>query len=250
MTRALTVLIGACGIAACGLARGALAAEHAHPQEHGADVGDVAGSMRGHMNDDPLRAFALADRLEWRSDGGGDAAAWDVLGWIGKDANRLWLRSEGERSRDITEGANLEALWGKPVARWWDLLVGLCHDFEPGAARTWAAFGVTGLAPYGFETQLTAYVDGHGATLLQAELEYELLLTQRWILQPRGEAKLFGRRDAARSTAAGLAESTLGLRLRYELRREFAPYAGVEWTWRGSGYDDQLALVAGIRAWL
>ncbi len=98
-------------VAMLGLAYGARAAEPEH--DHGTAEAMPAASMHGHMNEDSLRAFALADRLEWRTDGT-DALAWDVLGWIGTDANRLWLRSEAERARGITEDASVEALWGHP----------------------------------------------------------------------------------------------------------------------------------------
>jgi copper resistance protein B len=207
-------------------------------------------AMHVHRGGDPLRGLLLADRLEWQGDARDGQAAWDVIGWAGHDASRLWLRAEGEREHGTTQASTLEAFWGRPVARWWDLLIGVRHDLDPGAARTWGAVGLVGMAPYEFDVRLTAYVGEGGATSLRAEVEYDLLLSQRLVLQPRVEARLFGGRDTPRAQSSGLSETSLGLRLRYELAREFAPYAGLEWARRDGGRDDRLTAVLGIRAWL
>jgi len=212
-------------------------------------IGAEHDAMTQHMDDDPLRFFVLADRLEWQSDGAEDRAAWALTGWIGKDENRLWVRADGERGEGATEESDVEALWGRPLSRWWDLLAGVRHDFAPGGSRNWAALGVTGLAPYEFDVELTAYVGERGTVALSADIEYELLLTQRWVLQPRVEAMWFSRDDGRHRAESGLSKSALGLRLRYEIRREFAPYLGVEWS-RSGDTRDTLAFVAGVRAWL
>lgn len=207
------------------VASGAFAAEPAHE----------------HMIDDPLRAFVLVDRLEWQSGGADDRLAWEVDGWIGKDANRLWVRTEGERAGGTTESSALEVLWGRPIARWWDVVAGVRHDFEPGSSRNWGALGVVGIAPYDFEMKLTGYLGEHATAALQASAEVDLLLSRRWILQPRVEASWWGNGETA--------EGTAGVRLRYEIRRELAPYAGVEWQRPFEGRD-ALRFVAGLRAWL
>ena len=85
--------------------------------------------------------------------------------------------------------ADLEVLYGRPLARWWDVVAGIRHDFEPGAAQTWAAIGVIGLAPQKFEVEATAYVGASGRTAARVEVEYELLLSNRLILQPLVEAQ-------------------------------------------------------------
>lgn len=209
-----------------------------------------------HAHGDPLVWMVQVDRFEYTQ---GDALAWSGKAWIGRDRGRLWLRSEGERSHGHAD-ASLEALWGRPLDAWWDVLAGLRHDNAgPGPARDWLALGVQGLAPYKFEVQATAYLGSGGRAMLRAEAEYELLLTNRLILQPRLEAVLNGRADPARGTGAGLAQTSQGLRLRYELRREFAPYLGYAWTQRHGGTADQARLrgepvrdhgwVAGVRFW-
>ena len=220
----------------------------AFPDLHGHD-------MSAHMDDDPFAWTVMADRLEWQQ---GNALAWEGSAWFGHDRGRLWLRSEGEReSGHATEG-NVEALWGKPVNAWWDLLAGVRHDIG-NDGRDWLALGVQGLAPYKFEVQATAYLGERGQSMLQGEVEYELLLTNRLILQPRIEATAHGRSDAVRGIGSGLGEVDAGLRLRYEVRREFAPYFGIERAVRfgktadfarAAGHDaHETRWVAGVRFW-
>ena len=217
---------------------------------------DLSGhDMSAHMDDDPFVWKVMGDRLEWQQ---GNALAWEGSAWFGHDRGRLWLRSEGEReSGHATEG-NVEALWGKPVNAWWDLLAGVRHDIG-NDGRDWLALGVQGLAPYKFEVQATAYLGERGQSMLQGEVEYELLLTNRLILQPRIEATAHGRSDAVRGIGSGLGEVDAGLRLRYEVRREFAPYFGIERAVRfgktadfarAAGHDaHETRWVAGVRFW-
>jgi copper resistance protein B len=130
---------------------------------------------------------------------------------------------------------------------------------RPGAAQTWAAFGVQGLAPYWFDVQVTAYVGAGGRTQLEADVEYDLLLTNRLILQPRVGALVSGTADPERGLGAGLGSTELGVRMRYEIRREFAPYLGVSWdrlyggtaeaVRAGGGTAGRARLVGGVRAW-
>lgn len=174
-----------------------------------------------------LNSLVVVNRLEaWDADPG-TGAAWEAEGWVGSDLNRLWLRTEGERTGGHTEAADIELLYGRSVAAWWDVVAGLRQDFEPGESQTWAAFGVQGLSPYKFEVQATAYLGESGRTAARLEIEYELLLTNRLVLQPLVELSLFGKDDPARGVGSGLATAEAGLRLRYEISRRFAPYVGV-----------------------
>jgi copper resistance protein B len=224
---------------------------------------DLSGhDMSAHMDDDPFVWMVLVDRLEWQQASSDHALAWDAKAWLGHDDNRLWLRSEGrgeppEHGR--VEHADIEALWGKPISPWWDVLFGVRHDFNPSPSQTWAAIGVQGMAPYKFDVQATAYVGEGGQTAAQVEVEYDVLLTNRLILQPRIEAIAYGRDDAERGIGSGLSEVDAGLRLRYEIRRDFAPYVGIEWG-RSYGRSADFAraegeeiedtrLVAGVRFW-
>lgn len=227
------------------------------PEERIAAFPDLGGmTMAGHMNDDPFNAMLLVDRLEWQEN---NALVWDVSAWAGRDENKLWLRSEGERRSDRVEHAGVELLWGRPLSRWWDWFAGLRHDTAPSDGRTWAALGVQGFAPYKFEVQATLYLGEPGRVAARFEIEYELLLSQRLILQPRLEANLYRQDAAVSGTRRDLDDVSVGLRLRYEIRREFAPYVGIERTHRfgdavGVARErredaDDTRLIAGLRIW-
>lgn len=184
--------------------------------------------VAGHaVHDRGIHSFFLLDRLEaWDADPG-DALAWEAQGWIGGDLHRVWLRSEGERIGGDTESAELEVLYGRGIARWWDLVAGVRHDFAPGASRDFVALGVQGLAPGKFEVGATAYLGERGQSATRLEAEYELLLTNRLILQPQVEINAYGKDDPSRGIGAGLSTAEVGLRLRYEFTRKFAPYIGL-----------------------
>ena len=211
------------------------------------------------MNDRERTGMVLFDQLEWRNTAEGNAFAWDAEGWYGGDTNKVRVRSEGERVGGTTQGARADLLWDHVFARWWSVQAGGRQDFGTGPGRTWAAIGVEGLAPYWFNTEATFYVGEQGRTAVRLKAEYELLFTQRLILQPEAEANLYGTADSARRLGSGLSDLEIGLRLRYEIRREFAPYIGVVWARqfgktadrvRESGGDpSDVQLVAGLRAW-
>jgi copper resistance protein B len=125
------------------------------------------------------------------------------------------------------------------------------EDFRPGDARSWLAVGVMGLTPYRFNVQATAYIGDAGRTALRVEAEYDMLLTNRLILQPRLELDAYGKDDPSRGVGSGISSVEVGLRLRYEIRREFAPYAGVAWVNRYGYTNDvhELQALAGLRIW-
>ncbi len=210
-------------------------------------------------DDNALNYFVLFDQLEWQS-GSGDALGWDTKGWIGRDRERLWFRTEGEREGSRLAHAEAQLFYGRSIARWWDALAGVRQDARPGDAQTWVGVGLQGLAPYWFEVEATAYVSTAGRTHLRLKTEYELLVTNRLILQPLVEANVYGRADRSRGLGAGLSAVEGGLRLRYEFRREFAPYVGVTWQRRLFGAADQARangartgnarLALGLRLWL
>jgi copper resistance protein B len=232
-------------------------------EDRAAAFPDLAGhDMSGHMDDDPFVWMVSVERLEWQQASSEHALAWDAKAWFGHDDNRLWLRTEGRGEpprHGRVEHSDIEALWGKPLTPWWDVLFGVRHDFDPAPSQSWVAVGVQGMTPYKFEVQATAYVGEGGQTAAQVEVEYDLLLTNRLILQPRVEATAYGRDDPRRGIGSGLSELDAGLRLRYEVRREFAPYIGVEWgrsfgrtidfsREHGEEIEDT-RVVAGVRFW-
>jgi copper resistance protein B len=218
------------------------------------------GPMKGmDMADSAPLGMLLIDQLEYTNGKNADGLSWEAEGWYGNDANKLWVRTEGDRSGGKVEDADLEAFWNHNVATFWSTQLGLRQDFGEGPARTWAAFGVQGLAPYWFELEATAYVGDAGRTAARLRAQYELLVTQRLILQPDFEVNLYGKDDPARRIGSGLSDAQLGLRLRYEFSRQFAPYIGVNWNRRIGTTADYARedhqplldrqIVVGVRVW-
>ncbi len=225
-----------------------------------ADRAAVYKSPGGHeVHDTALNSFFIFEKLEWQDADDGSALNWEAQGWIGGDVDRLWLRSEGERTNGKTEEAEVQALWGHSISPWWDLVGGVRQDFKPGDPQTWAAFGIQGMVLYNFEAQATAYLGEGGQTAARLEGDYDILLTNKLILQPTAEFNFYGKNDPERGVGSGLSESAIGLRLRYEIRPEFAPYVGVTWNRaygktadyaRDEGEDSNEArLVLGVRVW-
>jgi len=207
------------------------------------------------------RNFGLVqlNRFETWDAGDGGGLLWEGQGWFGGDLNKLWVRSEGERVDGATEAADVEVFYGRTVARWWDVVTGVRQDFDPGSSQAWAAVGVVGLAPQKFEISATAYVGDAGRTAARLEVEYDLLLTNRLIAQPLLELNLLGEDDPERRLGSGVTTAEIGLRLRYEVTRRFAPYLGVVYERAyGSTADfrqedgehvDDTRVVAGLRVW-
>jgi copper resistance protein B len=201
----------------------------------------------------------LFDQLEWQSAGDGTGVNLDSKGWVGRDRDRLWFRAEGDGEDSRVGEAEAHVFYGRQFARWWDVVGGVRQDFGAGPSRTWAAIGIQGLAPYWFEVEATAYIGASGRTHFRGEVEYELLLTNRLVLQPLVEVEVFGKSDPERGIGPGLSTTDMGLRLRYEFRREVAPYIGVTWNRKygqtadfaeAAGEDSASArLVAGLRLW-
>lgn len=205
--------------------------------------------------------FVQGDRLEYRSNGGEPLFLWDAQGWWGGDRSKLWLKTEGEYAfeEDAFEEAEVQALWSRAISTFFDFQAGVRHDFAPGDDRTFGVLGVQGLAPYWFEIDAAAFVSDDGDVSARIEVEYELMLTQRLILQPRTELNFAVQDVAEYGVGSGLSTAELGARLRYEIKREFAPYIGVDWTRsvgetadfvRADGGDpSSVSFVAGLRLW-
>lgn len=221
----------------CAVLLAGICAMQAHAQDaHG------GMAMIDHMNDDPVEYMVLLDRLEFRDASSATPFVWDAKAWVGQDRNRIYLRSEGEAANGTTDEATVEAFWARPISRWWNLALGVREDFRPGDSQGWLAVGVMGLAPYRLNVQATAYLGDAGRTALRVEAEYDMLLTNRLILQPRLEVDAYGKDDPSRNIDSGLSMD-LGLRLRYEIRREIAPYMGITWD------THELQALAGLRIW-
>ena len=205
-------------------------------------------------------ASLWVDRLEAVQVNGQTSAAYEMQAWFGKDYSRAVLKAEGHVENGALEEGSTELLWSKAVSSFWNRQIGVRTDGGQGPTRNWLAFGYQGLAPFWFEVDATAYLGEDGRTALGLEAEYELMLTQKWVLQLSAEADLYGKDDPAAGIGPGLSEIATGVRLAYEFKREFATYVGVEWAGKfggtadyaiaGGGKSSATKAVAGIRFWL
>ncbi|WP_346837541.1 copper resistance protein B [Microbulbifer sp. SAOS-129_SWC] len=197
------------------------AADIHQEQKHAPNLADHV------MDHDHPLAMVRLDQLEARENDGG---ALEGDAWYGNDRDKLWLKADWERGDGDTEKAELQALYSRAIAPYWDLQMGVRHDFEAeSSSRNWATIGLNGLAPYFFEINPALFVGDNGDSALRLQAEYELLFTQRWILSPEFEADVFGQNDREAGTGAGLTNVEVGLRLRYEITPQFAPYFGVHY---------------------
>jgi len=196
------------------------------------------------------------DRLEYNESN--DSLLFDLQGWYGTTYDRFVIKAEGDIVDSRLEESQTDLLWSHAISSYFDTQLGVRLDqYDEGSNRQWLALGIQGLAPYWFETDVTAYIGDSGRTALAIEADYELLFTQRLILQPRVALTLYGEDDPDNNLGSGVSDLALGLRLRYEITRQFAPYIGVEWTdsygktadyRQAAGQDiSDTQLVAGLR---
>lgn len=201
----------------------------------------------------------MANILEW-APGDGDAWRWEGEAWFGADINRLVIKTEGEaRSGEGVEHAEVQALYARSIGPYFNLQAGVRQDIRPRPSRTYATVGIEGLAPYWFEVEGAVFLSDQGEVMARLEGSYDLRLTQKLILQPRLEANFAAQNTDELEIGSGLSDMAFGLRLRYEVRREFAPYVGVSWERkfgntadyaRAAGHETSDArLVVGLRAW-
>jgi copper resistance protein B len=217
------------------------------------------------LHEQELLAHLIFNEFEGRfggSDFGGSNREfrWEGEGWIGGDYDKLWIKSEGTlQGNGSLEDGQHQFLYDRAITTYFDLQVGLRSDIDSRPTRNWAAFGIQGLAPYFFDLELTGYVSGQGHLAAKLEAFYDLLLTQRLILQPQIEVNLYSKADPARMVGAGFSEIDTGLRLRYEFSRKFAPYLGVAYEGkfgqtanlarRAGESTGSVRFVAGLRLW-
>ena len=218
-----------------------------------------APAAQSHAEADPVVSMFAVNQLEQLKDGDESEITWDIDAWLGKDLEKLWIKTSGDYSDGARQSSELEVLYSKGITTYWDAQAGWRGDFTDTEPRHWFALGLQGLAPYFFETALTFYIGEHGQTALRLNTEYELLFTQKLILTPEIETNIYGRNDRETETGSGLGDIETGLRLRYEFTRKFAPYIGVNYHKeygktaeyrRNAGKDTEvLSWVMGLRFW-
>jgi copper resistance protein B len=225
---------------------------------------EATAAVRRHMqmhHGGGVLTYVEGERLEYQSNEGDPVFLWDAQGFSGGDLNKFWVKTGGEYdfAADEFEEAEVQGLFSRAIGSFWDVQAGVRHDFAPCEGRTYGVIGVQGLSPYLFEIDAAVFVSGHGDVTARLEAEYELLLTQRLILQPRAELNVAFQDVPAVETGSGLSTAEAGIRLRYEIRREFAPYVGVSWAKsvgdtadfvRAAGADaSAVSVVVGLRFW-
>lgn len=215
--------------------------------ERGSGVFVPPGVHKLHLGDEhPFASFTM-NRLEraWVRQGG-NFNAYDAQFKLGSGFNHLLVKAEGEFAGGKMHDSRTELLWGRALTAYWDTQLGLRHDGGEGPGRTWLALGVEGTAPYWIDTRITGYVGQNGRAALRLEAEYDAFITQKLVLQPKTEWNFYSKSDRARGLGSGLANASLGLRLRYEFTPQIAPYIGVEWA-RSFGSTGDMASAAGER---
>ena len=217
--------------------------------------------MKDSMMENPVLTHARLDQFEGRTNGSDSEFRWDGEGWIGTDMNKLWVKSEGFSGNGSISDGDHEALYDRPIPRlrYFNAQVGVRTDLDSGPRRAWAAFGIEGLAPGYFEFAPTLYIRDGSHIAGRVTGSYDLLLTQRWIVQPEAELNFYSKDDPGRQVGSGLSDLDAGLRLRYEVGRKFAPYIGFAYNGKygnTSSYSRQVGettngahFVFGIRIW-
>ncbi len=215
----------------------------------------------GHtVHDRAINFKVLFDQFEAQLVHGEPGSRWDSRSWIGGDIHRVVIRTEGEAVDGILDAAEAQVLYSRAFSPWWEAVAGVRFDARPSPSHTWFAIGVQGLAPQMIDVQATAYIGQSGHLAARLELEHDLHITQRFVFQPLVELSLEGSDDPDRGIGAGLSTGEVGFRLRYEIKRELAPYAGVVWHRKLLGTGDAARqrgtdaggwhLVAGLRFWI
>ena len=208
--------------------------------------------------DDPLLGLFLLDKFETTDADGDSPLNWEIDAWLGKDLNKLWVKSEGEHINSETEQRN-ELLFSRAISPFWNVQVGLRQDRASSVEREFLSAGVQGLAPYLFNSSMSIVAGENEQFGLSAQFEYEAMFTQRVVLSSEIELDFWSENDPEMGVGSGISTAELGFRLRYEIRREFAPYVGISWSKNygdtadfaaeeGEDFESTL-FVAGVRVW-
>ena len=222
------------------------------------------GSLAGQVMDKKIYTFLMADQLEYAPSGAERPVILDAQAWVGGDYNRLWLKAEGEAATTESGGdVEVQLLYSRMIAPYWDFQAGVRFDsrFGDGGDDSRALFvlGLQGLAPYWFELEPALFVSQDGDVSARLKASYDLLFSQRLIVEPDFEINVAAQEVPEMGVGSGVSDLAFGVRARYEIRREIAPYVGYSWTWLIGETGDlarsmdrsasQGRLVLGVRAW-
>ena len=222
----------------------------------GRDFGPIAPPE---MMGNGIMMSVMFNQLEVARSQGKTEGGYDIDAWVGSDWNRIALKAEGDTANSKLEEARTELLWRKPVDIFWNTELGVRQDSGKEKGRTWLALGLNGISPYWLDLGGTVYIGDENHAALRLEATYDWRITQRLILQPTIETNIYSKDDTERNVGKGFSDLQAGLRLRYEITRQFAPYVGVE-TVHQYGKTAELlhtnneptsktVAVAGVRLW-
>jgi copper resistance protein B len=227
------IIAGVCALLAAGPV---LAAEDEPPPpaDHAADrfydpkAMAVARTQIHQEHGDDTFSMVLVNLAEVQAGKGKDGYRWVGEAWYGGDIHRLVVKTEGEGAFDgRVEDAEAQVLYSRAIGPYFNLQAGVRHDFSPGPSRTYATVGIEGLAPYWLEMSAALFLSQKGDIQARVESYYDMTLTQHLVLQPRVEINAAAQDVRALGVGAGISTFEAGVRLRYEISREFAPYIGV-----------------------
>lgn len=210
-------------------------------------------------DDDPVVTKVMINQLETRITNGDDPLVLEAKAWMGTDLNKFVIKVDAEQVKSKVHELELQALYSRAIDPYWDFQIGIRQDQKPMPTKNWLALGFEGVAPYWFEIDSALFIGESNQVGLRFTAEYEWMITQRWVLSPEIEFNLHSRDDEARAIGSGLTNVQVGLRLRYEVKRELAPYIGVNWIKkygntaiyaRNDGEKTENSqIVAGVRMW-
>lgn len=215
--------------------------------------------LAGGVEENPTLTKTMINQFELRNTDGDNPLILEADLWTGKDLNKLWFKTDVERINSENTELELQALYSRAIAPFWDIQMGVRRDFKPTPTRDWLVLGLNGLAPYFFEVDTAIFIGEQGRIGFRLDAEYEILFTQKLILTPDISINLHSKDDAQTDTGSGLSDVQLGIRLRYEFVREFAPYIGINWNKKYGQTADyarvaneevsDVQVVIGLRAW-
>jgi copper resistance protein B len=229
---------------------------------HAASIAPPSEAGMAPVDDNTIFWHVLFDQFEGRGNGPDTNFRWDGEAWAGTDYNRLWLKSEGflHGNEQVSDG-DIEAFYDRPIwfLRYFDWQVGLRYDVDSYPQRLWGTIGIEGLAPDFFDTELTLYARDAGHFAARYTGWYDIFLTNRLIAQPELETNVYSKREPGRGLGSGFSDIDMGLRVRYEFSRKFAPYVGVAYdqvfgetaafTRNEGGTVHDVRLIFGTRVW-
>ncbi|WP_052746140.1 copper resistance protein B [Sulfurovum lithotrophicum] len=203
--------------------------------------------------DDPIRTMFIMDKFEILNNDD-NSREWEGSFYVGYDLDKLYIYSQGAATSDGLESSQNDLVYSRAIAPFWDIQAGIAYDKTGDASKTWGEIAIAGLAPYFFETRAALLINSDGNVGLRLDAEYEALITQKLILTPSVEADFYTKDDPEMLIGSGLSSLEAGLRLRYEIVREFAPYVGVTWektfgNTRDFNPVDETSLLVGVRFW-